>query len=698
MSGRDESSGFTIPLQDCASAQARVGGKAVGLAKLLGVGLPVPGGFAVTTDAYFESVTKTVLGEKIRAVLDDGYATAETKSKRISALFSTAAVSPEVRHAVAESYQRLCGARGDVPVAVRSSATAEDLADASFAGQQDTYLWVSGIDAVTQRLSECWASLFTARAIEYRSRMTVHVDNLAMAVVIQEMVDAQAAGVMMTLDPASGDRSTIYLESAYGLGESVVRGEVSPDRYSIDKTTVGIRFAHTGDKATMWKPSADRETTQVEVPAELRTLASITDDEARELARIGVRVEHVFGTPMDIEWAVGTVDPQSGTDRRPIFMLQARPETVWSTRAEDTAALPDGWDVLDNPSDPHLHWTTSNLGEACPGVLTPLSWSVWAPVVERSPREAAFAIGALTRQERRLPTEVRERYVRIFKGRPAMQVEFMAMLGDRMPGTTGQKTISGLFGHVPPGMQFRPSVRRYPVVAWRLPLSFITIGRRIAQLSESTEHWWRQRILDAERADLAQALELFHEARTRLDEAVRIQSISQSQYDSGALGRPAGCGGRRRRRRPGRARRLRRTRDGCRRRYLQGGQRRSGPRGCAVGARLSRSDGRRTQQHGVAGERRSVAPAVGGLPGERAGRRSPSPAPSQIQRAAGHATRRPGTLAEGEAARSPGGAAGRRRAAAPAGSAETGIPAGTGCGARLGAPCRPPPCRTGGAA
>ena len=536
---------FTILLPDCATAEGLVGGKALGLAKLHGAGFPVPAGFAVTTDAYSESVTNCELGAQIQQVLDDSSITFETMSQQIDALFSEAVVSPEVARAVANSYEQLCGSRVDLPVAVRSSATAEDLANASFAGQQETYLWVSGIDAILQRLKDCWASLFTARAIEYRWRMAVHIDNLAMGAVIQEMVDAEAAGVMMTLDPASGDRSTIYLESAYGLGESVVRGEVSPDRLSIDKSTLSIRSFETGDKPTMWTPSANGAPARVDVPTGLRNAASITRREAEELAEIGCRVEKAFGAPMDIEWAVGAAD-RAGN--RPIFMLQARPETVWSMRTDATRSLPDGWDPLDSPSDPNLHWATSNLGEACPGVLTPLSWSVWQPVVERSAREAAFAIGALTRRERRLPAEVGDRYIRIFKGRPAMQVEFMAMLGDRLPGTSGAKTISGLFGHVPEGIRFHPTRRRYPVVAWRLPFSFLTIGGRIARLSNQTNIWWRARIRELDRANLTQALAAFVDARRQLDEAVRLQSILnlstiQPLWDAlGAVVKKAGVG------------------------------------------------------------------------------------------------------------------------------------------------------------
>lgn len=187
--------------------------------------------------------------------------------------------------------------------------------------------------------------------------------------------------------------------------------------------------------------------------------------------------------------------------------------------------LPDAWDNLHETSDPSLHWTTSNLGEAMPGVLTPLSWSVWGPVVEHAPREAARAIGGLSTAESKVPERVEERCIRIFHGRPAMQVEFLATLGDRMPGTTGPDTVASLFGRVPDDIEFRPTTRRYLAVAALLPHAFLSTPRKARALANETHQWWRvthPTIAGLSRAD---AVALFDEARRRLDHAVTLQSI-----------------------------------------------------------------------------------------------------------------------------------------------------------------------------
>jgi pyruvate,water dikinase len=194
-------------------------------------------------------------------------------------------------------------------VAVRSSADAEDTAEASFAGQQESFLWVSGADQVVDHLARCWASLFTPQAIAYRADRGIGPREVAMGVVVQRMVPATAAGVMMTLDPVTGDRSQISIEACYGLGVGVVSGEVTPDRFALDKVTLGMRSR--------------------DCPG----VPCVTDDELRELARLGKRLERELGGPQDIEWAYGEGAPGD----RELFLLQTRPETVWSNRGRATA-------------------------------------------------------------------------------------------------------------------------------------------------------------------------------------------------------------------------------------------------------------------------------------------------------------------------------------------------------------------------
>jgi pyruvate,water dikinase len=220
-------------------------------------------------------------------------------------------------------------------VAVRSSATGEDSADASFAGAQDTHLWIRGAGEVRRHIVRCWASLFTPAAISYRRRIGLDSADAAMAVVVQQMADATAAGVMFTLDPLTGDPSQITIESSLGLGVSLVGGEVTPDRFSVDKVTSEIRSRTLADK-----PFADRlvdgSVQRVPVGAEEAAAPSLTDDEVIGLARIARRVEAALGGPVDMEWAVGP----GPTGPRHVHLLQARPETVWSASRRSAAARP----------------------------------------------------------------------------------------------------------------------------------------------------------------------------------------------------------------------------------------------------------------------------------------------------------------------------------------------------------------------
>jgi phosphoenolpyruvate synthase/pyruvate phosphate dikinase len=314
---RDPAS-HVVWLEECdAAAAPLVGGKAVGLGHLVRQGHRVPPGFAVTTAAYRQA---------------------------LAAGGRPATVGDRLAAEIAAAYRHL-GRAGDEhpPVAVRSSATAEDSAEASFAGQQDTYLWVRGPRAVADHVARCWASLFTARAVAYRARLGIPDEAAAMAVVVQAMVPAEAAGVLLTLDPLTGDRSQVTIEAAYGLGLAVVEGEVTPDRFAVDKVTLELRSRTVGDKAVAYRfePAAGR-VARVEVPAALRARPCLDEAEVLELARLGKRVEQALGVPQDLEWAVGP--GREGT--RALWLLQARPETVWSRRPRQ-AVVPPGASVMD---------------------------------------------------------------------------------------------------------------------------------------------------------------------------------------------------------------------------------------------------------------------------------------------------------------------------------------------------------------
>lgn len=321
-----------LELCDCeVEARDRVGGKALGLGSLLREGLRVPDGFVLTTDAYREGVVFPGLQSEVARMLD-GADTVEAQhvaADRIRAMFERVELAEGVGSELAVAYRRLCGGAFDAPVAVRSSATAEDLADASFAGQSETYLWIRGVDAVARAVLRCWGSLFTPQAIAYRRHLGMGLDGLAMAVVVQRMVDARSAGVMITLDPVTGDRSQITIESSLGLGVAVVGGEVTPDRYAVDKVTFDIRSRVLGDKAIAYRfdPRAG-EVAVEEVAADDREQPSLSDDEVCELARLGRQVERAQGGPQDVEWAIGP-GPEGP---RQLFLLQMRPETVWSRK------------------------------------------------------------------------------------------------------------------------------------------------------------------------------------------------------------------------------------------------------------------------------------------------------------------------------------------------------------------------------
>jgi phosphoenolpyruvate synthase/pyruvate phosphate dikinase len=218
---------FVLPLEACTPDLVdAVGGKSVGLGALVGQDIPVPDGFAVTTAAYRAAIH--VVQDAIEAVTDSETLDDAEMSAALRTLIESLEVPVDVAEAIRAAYREL-DPSGEALVAVRSSATAEDLASASFAGQQDTYLGVRGADAVVAHVVRCWGSLFTSQAIGYRRRFGVPVSDLAMAVVVQLMVEAEAAGVMMTLDPVTGDRSTVFLSAAHGLGEGVVsRATSSP--------------------------------------------------------------------------------------------------------------------------------------------------------------------------------------------------------------------------------------------------------------------------------------------------------------------------------------------------------------------------------------------------------------------------------------------------------------------------------------
>lgn len=317
---------FTLDLADPAATDlAATGGKGSSLAHLAAAGLPVPEGFHVTTGAYRAAVAgapQLAIVEAAAQVDPDRPETHEAAAARIAEVFAGLEVPEEVSDAVRAGYSSLRGpalsrlAASDPAVAVRSSATAEDLPGMSFAGQQDSYLNIRGEEALLRAVRDCWASLWTARAIGYRARHAISADEVALAVVVQHLVNADAAGVLFTLDPMTGSRDHVLINASWGLGEAVVGGRVTPDTYLVAR--VGGTVRRTVSTKEIRTVRTDEGTRDEPVPTELRDAPSLTDEQASGLADLGIRIEELYGTPMDVEWAVHDGAP---------FVLQARPVT-----------------------------------------------------------------------------------------------------------------------------------------------------------------------------------------------------------------------------------------------------------------------------------------------------------------------------------------------------------------------------------
>ncbi|ONI80992.1 pyruvate, phosphate dikinase [Actinosynnema sp. ALI-1.44] len=311
-----------LSLSDAGADLVTVGGKGASLARLTAAGIPVPAGFCVTTSAHRDFVSAC-----------------------------TDVVPSAVADVIRSAYSALSHGN-PLAVAVRSSATAEDSPELSFAGQHDTFLNVTGADEVLDAVRRCWMSLWTERSVHYRS--TNDVASTDMAVVVQVMVPATAAGVMFTADPVSGSRGSIMINAAWGVGEAVVSGDVTPDTYVLTGDAVRSTIA---EKTVMTVLTADGTAT-APVPVSKRSQAVLSDDQVRELGALGRRIEELYGTPMDVEWAVH--DGQ-------FTILQARPITT---------APAESFEVWNDTLLGDYLWTCANLREAVPSVMTPATWSL----------------------------------------------------------------------------------------------------------------------------------------------------------------------------------------------------------------------------------------------------------------------------------------------------------------------------------
>lgn len=324
-----------------------VGGKGASLGELARAGIRVPPGCVVTTAAFEQFLAGIDPVGSIRREIEKLPADDLAACTRIGAEVRARVVGatlPEVlQEQIAihydELHSRTASAGNGEPVAIRSSATSEDSADASFAGLQDTFLWVRGVDSVIEHVRKCWASLYAVESVMYRRRLKLPEQGLAMGVVIQRMIDSRCSGVMFTRSPNTGDRSVIVVEASWGLGSAIVSGEVTPDKYVVGKITGEIVSRTVSTKLRMHRPNAaGAGVVEEEVPANQQNAACLSDDELNELVDIGKRVERHYGCPQDIEWAIARNLPANEN----VFLLQSRPETVWAAKDASPVAAPKG--------------------------------------------------------------------------------------------------------------------------------------------------------------------------------------------------------------------------------------------------------------------------------------------------------------------------------------------------------------------
>jgi pyruvate,water dikinase len=310
-----------------------VGGKNANLGEMVNAGIRVPPGFAVTSQAFQCYMDKEGLWDTVRNTMrdvpsDDLKAVSRAGSLIRKSILS-APIPLEIRDEIVAAYSSLCKrcSLQDLPVAVRSSATAEDLEEASFAGQQDTYLWIRGDDEVVKATQKCWASLFTDRAITYRTRVGFPQNQVLISVGIQKMVNSRSAGVMFTLDPVTGDNSKITIDANWGFGESIVQGMVSPDNFVVQKDSLEIKRSIIGEKTQ--KVVAEECGTKVEpVSTDQQVVPCLSVTEVLEIAKLGLRIEEHYGAPQDIEWAIDRDLPFPENT----FSTQSRPVTAAGKR------------------------------------------------------------------------------------------------------------------------------------------------------------------------------------------------------------------------------------------------------------------------------------------------------------------------------------------------------------------------------
>lgn len=383
---------IVLPLGSDDATIAVAGGKGYGLSRLAQAGFRVPPGFILTTSTYRTFVAdtgiETLIFESLRKTSLNEPADFENVAAYIRSLFAGVKIPIALSDIIKDAYNELLTSIQkksgifDFPLAVRSSATAEDLPEASFAGQQDTILNVRGQEACLTAIVRCWSSLWSARAIAYRRRQGIRDEDLALAVIVQQLVRAEVSGILFTANPVNKNIGQLVVNASWGLGDAIVSGQVTPDTVFLDKKTGEITQSIIGTKTQMTRLT-DAGTELVPVSSELRNRPVLTAEQAKELGRIGQRIEAAFGLPQDVEWAI---------ERECLLILQARPITTQLNSMVTDGVLGQGEDDWPVPVRKKSHefdlWTRTDLGERWPDPVSPLTWSLFAPLDDRSFRRS----------------------------------------------------------------------------------------------------------------------------------------------------------------------------------------------------------------------------------------------------------------------------------------------------------------------
>lgn len=381
-----------------------VGGKSASLGEMTSqMKVPVPYGFATTAVAYQYFIKKTSLNEKIKNILEELVDPNDTKTlqkigKSIREMIEKVSMPKDLEEQIKNAYKELSQRSKikDPFVAVRSSATAEDLPDASFAGQQETFLNICGAEKVVKKVQECFASLFTDRAIFYRVQKDFDHLSIALSAAVQLMVYSKSAGVIFTLDVSNGNPDLVLIEASYGLGEFVVQGKVTPDEYLVDKATLKIVKKNIPKKKIQLIRKPEGGTLEVEVDSKLQDKQVLTDEQIIELTKYAIAIENHYGRYMDIEWGLDS-NPDN-PDK--LWILQARPETVWSLKDKQVKTISDQKVTIDRvvltqgfPASPgiasgkaHVILNVNGINEFKEGeiLITEMTAPDWVPAMRKA--------------------------------------------------------------------------------------------------------------------------------------------------------------------------------------------------------------------------------------------------------------------------------------------------------------------------